>query len=220
MHDGPPVSTTMIVTPYPVTLFLPPSKTPRSNGLHVSGIIRCIAQETNILPMSQMEDLSLSDVREITDQTAVLRICIGLAWEEWYIPNILAHQQGVIDHPGEMKLSGVYMTHDGESVSVIITKKGQRPTVVIHEVKATYKSTRTVGDLTSQWMWLAQMKAYCLAAKTRYARLHVLFLCGDYTFPIRPVPLCWDIEFTDQELADNWSLLLQYKDERLAKERR
>ena len=88
---------------------------------------------------------------------------------------------------------------------------------IVHEVKATYKSTRTVGDLSSQWMWLAQIKAYCKGLDTRHARLHVLFLCGDYTYPIKPVLKVWDIEFTQEEIDANWELLRDYRDERAAK---
>jgi hypothetical protein len=83
----------------------------------------------------------------------------------------------------------------------------------VHEVKATYKSTKTVGDLSSQWMWLAQMKAYCIAKGTRFAVMHCWFLCGDYSYPIRPRREVWEIEFTQEELDSNWTLLADYKKE-------
>jgi hypothetical protein len=203
----------MKATEIPVNLTLPPPIVPRSPGQHVSGIIRCLATEMGILKPEWAEEMSLTDVREITDPTAVLRICIGLAWEEWYIPQL----QEVLDHPGEMLMDGVYLSHDGESLSsVMITPATEEWVVLVHEIKSTYKSTRTVGDLTAQFMWLAQIKAYCKAKATRYAMLHVLFLCGDYTYPIRPLIRKWLIEFTQQELDENWQLLLDYRDHRLA----
>jgi len=205
----------MIATPYPVSFDLPQSKTPRSPGTHVSGIIRCVATEAGILRVTEVEEVSLTDVRVISDPVAITRICMGLAWEEWYIPNILEPQQGVVDHPGEMKLEGVYMTHDGESVSMVLSDGKEFYTLVIHEVKVTYKSTKTVADVSGEWMWLAQIKSYCKAAGTRHARLHVLFVCGDYTYPIKPILACWDLEFTQQELDDNWDMLKQYRDEKL-----
>lgn len=204
----------MIVTPVYVPLKLIPSKTPRSPGTHVSGIIRCIATENGILKPEWAEEVNLVDIREITDETAVLRISIGLAWEEWYIPNVLEPEMGVVDHPGERKVDGIYMTHDGESLSVIITLDGPRYTLVCHEVKSTYKSTKTVGELENQWMWVAQIKAYCKALNTRFAFLHVLFLCGDYSFPIKPVRKAWQIEFEQEEIDANWSLLTEYRDQR------
>jgi hypothetical protein len=161
----------------------------------------------------QAEELSLTDVRTITDQAVILRISIGLAWESWYIKEILS-QQGVIDHPYEMRVDGIYLTHDGESLDVILSTSH----LVIHEVKATYKSTNTVGQLEDQVMWLQQMKAYCRGAGTRFAKLHVLFLCGDYKMPLQPQLKCWLIQFTQEEIDENWDLMTSYRDYRLAKE--
>lgn len=188
-------------------LYLPEPKAPRSKGIHVSSIIRCIATEAGILKPEWSEELSLSDARTITDPVAILRINIGLAWEEHYIPML----QGVVDHPGEMCINGVYMTHDGESVTVIITDFR----LLVHEIKATYKSTNTVGELEQEFMWLCQLKAYCKGLGTRFCHMHVLFLCGDYSRPIRPKMRVWEVEFTQEEIDNNWDLLMEYKTERL-----
>jgi hypothetical protein len=202
----------------PVTVSLPASKTPRSQGIHVSAIIRCIAAETGILKAEWVEDLSLVDVREITDQTAVLRIMIGLAWESLYLPELA--ELGVIDHPGEMRVDGIYMTHDGESVSVVSSSDDgcNHYGTVVHECKATYKSTRTVGNMGGQFMWMSQVKAYCKGKGTRHAMMHVLFLCGDYTFPIKPVLKVWEIEFTQAEIDQNWALITGYLQKRMREE--
>lgn len=204
----------MISTEIPVDLRLPESRVPRSAGIHVSSIIRCIATETGILKPEWAEELSLVDIRTITDPVAILRISIGLAWEEYYIPTILG-PMGVLDHPGEMHVDGVYMTHDGESLDVIITQTFEGTVVMVHEVKATYKSTKTVGDVSDQWLYLAQIKAYCKGAGTRFAKIHILFLCGDYKYPIKPQLKCWQLEFTQEEIEDNWELLTDYRDHRL-----
>jgi hypothetical protein len=200
----------MKITSIPIEIVLPEPKVPRSQGIHVSNIIRCIAASTGILKPSWAEELSLWDVRTITDPTAIIRISIGLAWEQYYIPEILGPLMGVVDHPGEMEVDGIYMTHDGESVSVIITDNAHPTTVVVHEVKATYKSVKTVGDLRGQWMWLAQLMAYCKGRGTRVTMLHVLFLCGTYIFPITPELRCWRIEFTEEEIERNWEMLMRY----------
>lgn len=185
----------------------------------MSSIIRCIAIENGILKPEWAEELSLVDAREIKDPVAILRISIGLAWEQYYIPEILAQTQGVVDHPGEMEVDGIYMTHDGEAVSVIITSgRDTMWGLTCHEVKATYKSTKTVGALDTQWMWLAQIKAYCKGLGTRFAYLHCLFLCGDYTYPIKPLLRCWQIEFTQDEIDANWELIVDYKAHREAME--
>lgn len=209
----------MKVIPQPVNLALPDSPMLRSKGVHVSGIIRCIATEMGILKQEWVEELSLVDVRQIIDPVALLRISIGLAWEDYYIRRVLCNE-GVIDHPGEAKVEGVYMTADGESLDVIITPEDPEGTsqIIIHEVKATYKSTRTVGELEDQWMWVTQVKAYCKGAGTRFAKVHVLFLCGDYKMPLQPQLKCWLVEFTQEEIDEGWELLKEYKEYRLAKE--
>lgn len=199
----------MIITESKVRLHLPAPEVPRGAGVHASGIIRNIAIEMGILKGDLVEEISLADNRVIDDELAIIRMLIGLAWEEQYIKHILS-QEGVVKHPGQMCLDGVFMTPDGESVSV----RGKKTVLVIHEVKATYKSTKTVGDVSREWMWLTQLKCYCKGAKTLHGKLHVLFLCGDYKFPIRPVAKAWDIQFSQKELDDNWELMTAYRDQR------
>lgn len=208
----------MIVTLEPVvSLPLPNDGDSRSRGIHVSSIIRCIATEAGVLKPEWCEELSLLDIRDMSKVgiAGQLRMHIGIAWENHYLPLL----SDVVKHPGEMKHSGIYMTDDGESLSVIITQSRAKHVLKVHEVKATYKSTKTVGmmeaDNRSNFMWLAQLKAYAKGARTRYADLHVLFLCGDYKFPIQPVLMIFHFEFTQQEIDDNWDLLREYRDHRI-----
>jgi hypothetical protein len=209
----------MIVSEIPVELTLPPSDIARSPGQHVSGIIRCIAMEMGILKPQWAEELSMVDVREIKDPVAVLRMLIGLAWERYYVQEILAPRMGVVHQPGEMEYDGVYGSPDGESLSVMLTVSGENEWAsVIHEVKSTYKSTNTVGDLMRETMWLMQIKSYCRMKSTLHAMLHVLFICGDYSYPIRPIPKMWRLEFTQQEIDDNWTLLMDYAKARRSRE--
>jgi hypothetical protein len=206
----------MIVTPVQFKLVLPSSEG-RSPGIHVSSIIRNIAIEEGILAPESIEELSLIEPKEIVDPVSLARIGLGIGWERYYIPEVLSRFHNVEDHPAEVSHDGVYLSRDGESVSVIITVDGPEWATVVHEVKCTYKSIKTVRNLDSQWMWLAQIKAYCIARNTRFAVLHVLFVCGDYTYPMRPVSLAWQLEFTQRELDSNWDLLREYKDLWLSK---
>lgn len=201
----------MITTLIPTTLQPPQSRHPRSEGVHVSSIIKCIAAQNGILKTEQLNELSLVDAGGEAWWTSLrqedqLRISIGLAWEEWYIPHI----GDVVDHPGEMQVDGIFMTHDGESLDTILTPKGQQSILALHEVKATYKSRKTVGNLETQFMWLSQCKAYCKGLGTTVAYIHVLFLCGDYKYPITPQLVVWRIEFTALEIEDNWELMTDY----------
>lgn len=207
----------MLIAPVPIVLPAPKPDKPRTPGVHLSSIIKSIAKENGILTREDLEDLSLVEVQTSSDawwrgldDDVRLRISIGLAWEEWY----LAHLGTIVFHPGEMQVDGIYMTHDGESVDAVSALSSPSdlttPTLCLHEVKATYKSVNTVGDLSTQWMWVAQCKGYCRGLNTRVAFLHVLFLCGDYTYPIRPMLKCWQIEFTDEEILENWDVMAGY----------
>lgn len=161
----------------------------------------------------------MHDFRQVTNRTAILRMCLGLAWEEWYIPQL----PDVVDHPEEIKYEGVYMSMDGESLTVVFSQYNSRRMVapIVHEVKVTWKSLNTVGlldtpeRLRKNWIWLAQLKTYCIAKKTRFARLHSYFVCGDYKRPIQPQLKVYNFEFTDEELNENWTFLTDYLKHRL-----
>lgn len=226
----------MIITPLPVTLAYPESKTPRSPGLHLSNIIRGIALETGILDKLEAESLSLIEVSgedwwATLDEPSKLRIVIGLAWEQWYIPTL--EVEGVVDHPEELCVDGIYMSRDGESLDVILSEpstsihRQEQPSIYIpalHEVKHTYKSVKTVTDIEKQWMWMSQMKGYCWAMQTTTAYLHVFCAVGDYkvkhisspfgkemgVYDIEPKLLKWRFDFTEFELERNWSLMTDF----------
>src|SRR3990167_1658072 len=222
----------MIVTAHPVQLVLPTGH-PRAQGVHLSAIIRCIATESGILKPEWAEELSLADHREITDQTSITRMCIGLAWEDWYIRIQLPE---VIDHPGEVEVDKIFMTPDGEELTTLIVDRRTRYALKLHEVKATYKSINTlcgtsklgwqewmgntydsssgsIGPFADQWMWLAQAKGYCKGKRTNLIDFHLLCLDNDYSWPMRPQAFRFAIAFTQQEIDDNWELMRDYRDE-------
>lgn len=185
--------------------------------MHLSKIIKAIAVESKILDPDYAGDLSLEEIGgqhegwwSSLDPSVQLKMSIGLAWEDWYVPQL----ETVAYHPGEMEVEGIYMTHDGESIDVIWGDG-----LTLHEVKATYKSTKTVGNLDSQWMWIAQLKGYCKGLRTLVAYIHVLFLCGDYKYPITPQLKCWRVEFTQAEIDENWELMSGYVKHRQQSER-
>lgn len=202
------------ITLQPISLGYPRSSHVRTPGIHVSSVIRNIAIGSGILKSKvPLEDLSLVEVdgnewwdKDLTEEDRI-RICLGLAWEQWYIPQL----SGVIDHPGEMEVDGIYMTPDGESLDTVIIDTFEKEVIAIHEIKATSKKVESVWDpstgkvdLSSQWMWLMQMKAYCKGAGTRLCYLHVLFYAS-----WKPQVLRWRVEFTQQEIDTAWDVILE-----------
>lgn len=192
----------------------------RSPGVHVSGLIRAMAIDYGILDRKWVpEDFDLLDITEdgtesgewwaSLDEDSQVRMAIGMAWENWYLPRIpsITHQ------PGELYLDGIYLTVDGESRDMLVTQRSRRDLhrVAVHEVKTTSKSINTTGHLAEpnpkNWMWLTQCKAYCKARGTRLLYIHILYLFGDYSYPMRPKLHVWRLEFTEQEIEDAWGLL-------------
>lgn len=200
-----------------------PTGPPRSEGYHLSKVLRNIAVENKVLDPKWLEDFSLVEVDvdqegwwAALEQPTQLRMAIGLAWEQWYFPKL----EGIVYQPGEMEVAGVYMTHDGESLDAIVSPVGTRHHYLgLHECKTTSKSTKTVGDLSTQWLLLAQTKGYCKGLKTCVAYIHMLFLYGDYSYPMTPQLKIWKVTFTQAEIDDNWEVVIGYIRHRQQQER-
>lgn len=210
-RPGPFFEPVMITSRIDVPLTLPAGP-PRSPGIHLSKVTRAIALESKILDEKWGKDLSLEEVSAngpewwaSQDRDSQVRMAIGMAWEAWYAPLL----EGVAYQPGEMCLNGIFMTPDGESIDFLYGKKEEYE-LAIHELKTTSKSLRRMGNLSGEWLWLAQCKGYAKAQKALIVYLHVLFLCGDYSYPITPKLVCWRIEFTQDEIDESWEIVTGY----------
>lgn len=190
-------------------LALPIPSSPRSQGMHISTLIKNRAIRMGHLKGVPLEEISLVDASQQAwwdglDQPSQLRMSIGLAWEDWYVPRL----PGVLYHPGEMCIEGLFATHDGESLEMV-KSGGESAEVAGHEIKTTSKSIKTVGDLSTQYMWLMQMKAYAKGLDCTLFYLHILYLYGDYSFPMQPRLHIWRIRFTPREIACAWDELVE-----------
>lgn len=168
----------------------------RSGGLHLSDVIRDVALRSGILDSKYAEQ---SD----DDQSFVMKVSLGLAWEDWLAANV---HRDVCYHPGETMVDGISMSPDGVSFSKALSPKDDIPTV--HEFKLTWKSMKR--DISGEWMWLAQIKGYCHAMKTTRAVLHVYWVNGDYSHdgPLSgPQYRMYGLEFTLIELSENWRMI-------------
>ena len=208
--------------PTPMIPF-PKGAAPRSTGVHLSGLIRSMAVDYGFLDKQWVEDLKLIEVAgdgerwwANLDEDSRIRMSIGLAWEGWYLPQV----PGVTHQPGEMCVEGIYMTHDGESLDVIVRERRQRTVLALHEVKTTSKSINTVGDINffnaKNWLWLTQTSCYCYGLQTTVAYLHILYLYGDYKRPYAPKLHIWKLEFTEEEIEKVWFRVRDYRDEKAA----
>jgi hypothetical protein len=172
----------------------------RSPGLHVSDLYRRIAVDSGILK-------SVGDDEEMNP----LVLGVGMAWEEFCVT--LAACENVIWQPGERVCDGVILSPDGWDF------QANR----LEEFKATWTSSasKSGGEKTIEEMWLyrVQMMAYCYAMGTVLARLHVLFINGNYRYEgvgPQPVYRVYEMEFTKRELKRNWEMLMREKERQVA----
>ena len=88
------------------------------------------------------------------------------------------------------------------------------------EYKATWKSCRhgltdEYGMPLPQFIgWFIQMKGYAKWLMVRRYLLRVLFVNGDYVYypgaGLSPKFITWDIEFSEDEIEENWAMLINY----------
>jgi hypothetical protein len=168
----------------------------RSPGLHVSDLYRRIAVDSGILKC-------------VTDDEAMnpLVLAVGMAWEEYCVT--LPWCEDVAWQPGERLVDGVFLSPDGWDFKL------NR----LEEFKATWTSSaskdQSIKTLEEMWLYRVQMMAYCYAMGTALARLHVLFINGNYRYEgvgPQPVYRIYEVEFTKRELRRNWEMLMREKE--------
>lgn len=107
-----------------------------------------------------------------------------------------------------------------------IVKVGTPGSIAFSPDQLIFNGVMRLGEFKCTWMsirngiqdkrfdkWFTQMKAYCYPLKTRWAKLYVLFVNGDYSYkpPNGGAQLrAWDVEFTQRELDDNWAMLMRH----------
>lgn len=186
----------------------------RTPGLHQSSIIKAVALRSGFLDWKWALDESMDP----------LKVILGLGWED-KLPMI--HPEMNIEyHPGEVEQDGIILTCDGiseldqdEYTQVWLEPiPGDFTHFRVHEFKLTWKSSRGITGSywfmdSKWWMWKAQVMGYCKVWGTRWARLHVYFVNGDYSKGAGgtgPQYRIFDFEFTWAELNENWKMLLNH----------
>ena len=127
-------------------------------------------------------------------------MAIGFIWENILAASILKSMRvsGALITPGEITVDGIAMTPDG----------WEPETRVLHEYKATWKSCNR--EIEDQWRYCTQVKSYCRAMATNRCDLYVLYLMGNYRDIRQPIPIKYELEFTQRELDDNWRMIVSH----------
>lgn len=184
---------------------------PRSPGMHVSALVKSIAVKLNLLKGQKAMGGKWTADAPIDEESFPLQMALGLAWEDW----LSLQYPEMIYHPGELVMDGVAGSPDGITPLPDTVEYEGLGDAVVDEIKLTFKSGRN-DDLNhpKNKIWLWQVMAYCKMLGVLCARLHVLYLYGNYEYSA-PFPPCiyriYCIQFTQQEVDMNWSMLLQEK---------
>jgi hypothetical protein len=145
------------------------------------------------------------------------RVEIGLLYETM-LEQGLAEKYSTV-RPGE--IVGTMINAQGHAVPVYMSPDGVNPDLMAgEEYKATYMSSKDgitedieAGGVIYQVPrdkfvhWFVQCKGYAKWLEVNRFILRVLFLCGDYSYPIGPQFKSYSLEFTDEEIEDNWTML-------------
>lgn len=169
----------------------PADAAPRSEGLHLSSIYGAIMQELEPEKYGGPMDWN--------------RVMTGVAFErslEQALAGMHQSQYPGITRPGEFWLDGVVGTPDG------LDTMADPPR--LYEYKCTWKSGRYPLSDRRFLAWLMQMKGYLHMMRLQHATLIALFVNGDYEKGKfgQPYLRAFDLEFSLQELRDNWIMLL------------
>ena len=147
----------------------------------------------------------LTDIEKVlfppkANWTGEQAMAVGFLWENILASTILKSlvDKGLLVRPGEICEDGIYMTPDGWE------PEGR----VLHEYKATWKSC--AREIESNWRYMTQVKSYCRGMATNKAKMYVLYLLGNYRDIRQPVTKCYDLEFTQRELDDNWKMITNH----------
>lgn len=158
----------------------------RTPGVHLSDVIRSILATTDPGKYGTSGPI---DPR-YTDPGFTFERVMETAWTS-RLRNVV--------RPGEFTHDGIICSPDGIDLS-----DPHRPELV--EMKLTDMSSVDcpIDPKFRKWLW--QMGAYCHVCGLTSARLHALFLRGDYKKE-RRVYGVWRIQWTYEELASVWLMI-------------
>lgn len=173
----------------------------RTEGLHVSTIYGDLDRALN--PGRYAGEFTEGDLGHFGT--------IGFLWErmlEDCLATITAASNPARYYrPGEQLVEGLLLTPDYGDLDWFGDGSCE---LGLEEWKVTWKSVKKWDEPLEKnfWRWKVQMMAYCYVLGVTRARMRVLFIVGNWRDSIVPVCKVREFEFTEQELRENWAMLL------------
>lgn len=176
---------------------------PRSEGLHASELLRIMhpVKEGKGDDAIDEEQLRLFGLLGLAFEDRAELALISLAKETdwpWYPVR-----------PGEVEAGGIACSPD-----ILLVPKVKTAEVRELSLKSTWKSCRGLpveeegenGFPKSFDYYISQCMTYTVPLETMGSVLFVYFVCGSWRPPF-PQVHAWELDFSDQEIAENWDAL-------------
>jgi len=164
----------------------------RLPGVHVTDLIRGLGTELEIKPFKKSGSNKVDLLALSGDNYSE----IGFLWEH-ALEIALKDKLGI--RPGQIELDGVLGSPDGFGV----TPFGP----CVEEYKVTWRSMK--NEITSEWRYMMQVKAYCKMLGVTLALFRVLYVNGNYN-PMCPQNRTYLVQFTQDEIDTAWDMLLAW----------
>lgn len=194
-----------------------PGASPRTSGIHLSGILRKMAIQIGKLPAEYANSNAGTLIRETPviqagGVSALCRMAFGMAWENWLVAHIARFWPGFMHQPGEFERDDIRGTPDGLSPEA-------DGSLAVHEIKFTYKSMSANKPIEEEWLWLAQVVGYAalvshvLCCPVLKAYLHVAYAMGDYSRGEGSGPkyVVYAIDMSQEEVEMAWAEYVNHK---------
>lgn len=144
---------------------------------------------------------TLEPKRFTDDPPKPLYLAMGLAWEQ-YLEKALVQAGVNAERPDAIETAeGVLFSPD-----LIVFNGDNR----VGEIKLTFMGVSQDLSEPKFDKWLTQVKFYCEAMEIPRAVFYVLFVNGDYKKNREPVLWKYLVEFTKQELGENYQMLMRH----------
>lgn len=180
----------MIVTELMPGKLLASGDTHRPKGLHLSDIIKSICSEWK--PEVYGKPM---------DDSGKAKIEMGLKFEEVLEQSFQSAAGGSFRPDPILVPPGIWCSPDSVDPNIW----------AVEEFKLTwYSASKDCPGDEVFWPWLVQIKGYCKALGTTYAKLWVMHINGDYKPPKPWPPRVFGLEFGALEIEENWQMLVNH----------
>jgi hypothetical protein len=191
----------------PLLLTKPPLV--RRPGLHVSDIIRSLMEAL---------DGKVGSSQEVIPDDVKAKFEAGYAAEAAFEAGFreTATHEDLGERIGEIEYEGVWGSPDGVARLYSLGDPDLLQELCLDEVKCSWMSPKKHKPHEIM-RWRMQVLAYCkMLQETYHVPCHTVrwwcyWVNGMYEYPLKPVPIRYTYVVSDQEICENWLMLMNHR---------